>query len=140
MTDAKVEHRCVALPTALDGWKIRDAVRVEEYVHNGMIELKAGEVPGSALDRDNANARLRMIQLEERRSRIWIRSVDRDPIEIHAQVRQIQSEVLQLHAHAEAFRGFRFRLLNQVIVKIRIIEKDVNSHNNDQHQRRGPQR
>lgn len=102
--DAQIEDRRVAAGVAaLEGGNIRDAVFVDVDLYHGVVDANAVEVPLSSEDRNDADARLRMLYLKERRIGMRARTVDLEAVEIDAESGEVELEVLKVNAGVQGF-------------------------------------
>ncbi len=69
-------------------------MRIGKHLHHRLIDHEAVEIPLLVEHRNNANANFAMSHLQQRRIGIRGGAVYRQPIEIQAKIRKMQSEVL----------------------------------------------
>jgi hypothetical protein len=133
MTDTKIENTGVAAAIGLlEHRNVRNAVIVNKDARNGAIDPQVIEVPCSVKDGNNAHSCFNVIDMEKRRVGIWVCSIYRDPVQIDAQRRQVQSEVLQLDANTKALARVRLYCANDILTKTWIIGENYESASGQQ--------
>ncbi len=128
MANVKIKYRRVAAAATrvFDRRDIRYAVLIDEDLHNRVIDAHIAQIPCPPEKRYDANSCLGVLHLKQRR--IWIRtcSIHCDSIQVEAQRRQVQSEVLQMHASTKFLAGLLLHGGDEVLMK----RGAINQHSN----------
>src|SRR6185312_14721009 len=88
-------------------------------------------VPGLAEDRDDANAEMNMIDRQQRRCRVRIRSIYDDAVKIESWRNsvEVQSEVFGPHLRAQRGGRLSLGLLQHVLMERFVVQQDINRDN-----------
>ena len=132
-SNAQIEDAGVAVAAAaFDGGNVGVAVLVDKHLHHGLIDSNVVEVPLPLKDGYDADACQSVPYLEQGRACIGTRSVDRNAINVQAQVRQVEGIVLNLDADAESLLRLLLGGAQDVVVKSGAMQQDRNDDDRQQ--------
>jgi len=125
MADAEVEDGGAAAGVAaLECWDVGDAILIDIDLGDRVVDADAVEVPLGPEDRNYADACLRMLYLKKGRSAMGSGSVDFEAVEIDAEGREMEIEVLEMHAGIQRFGGLVLYLTEQVGMSAGTVEQE----------------
>ena len=125
--DAQIEDAGVALGIARRRrGNVGDAVLVHQHLHHGVVELHGGEIPLHVQQADDAHTHVSMLKLEDGRVRIGAGAVHGQAVDVQAERREMQGEILQRYLSVQLLTGDAVDLGQDVVVESLAVEQDGN--------------